>query len=46
MLSAFGAAESAEIVLFPGVRYERHDEESEANSPKPKRRREEPELES
>lgn len=34
VLAAYGAGQSAEIVLFPGVRYERHAEEPET---KPKR---------
>jgi hypothetical protein len=34
VLAAYGAGQSAEIVLFPGVRYERHAEEAAV---KPKR---------
>ncbi|MFA5958131.1 hypothetical protein [Hyphomicrobium sp.] len=46
MLAACNAAASAEIVLFPGVRYERPTDGPDANSARTKRRREEPELES
>lgn len=45
--SAFAAIQagiSAEIVFFPGVRYERH-EDGEANTKKAKRRRDTLELE-
>jgi hypothetical protein len=44
MLSAFGAAESAEIVFFPGVRYERHDGDAAEATMAKSHRREEPEL--
>lgn len=44
-IAAYGAA-SAEIVFFPGIRYERHAGEAEADSSKPKCGREEPEFES
>jgi hypothetical protein len=44
MLSACQAA-SAEIVLFPGVQYERHASDSAADAAKSRRHREEPELE-
>jgi hypothetical protein len=37
VLAAYGAGQSAEIVLFPGVRYERHGD-GEANRPKKPRR--------
>ncbi|MBS0250891.1 MAG: hypothetical protein JSR78_07475 [Proteobacteria bacterium] len=47
MLSACGAAESAEIVLFPGVRYERpNDDDDSDDQRKAQRHRSEPELES
>jgi len=37
VLAAYGAGQSAEIVFFPGVRYERHDK-GEASKPKKPRR--------
>lgn len=37
VLAAYGAGQSAEIVLFPGVRYERHGEERANKSKKPRR---------
>ncbi len=46
MRSAFGTAPSAEIVFFPGVRYERQGEDGDAQRALPNHRREEPELES
>ncbi len=45
VLAAYGAGQSAEIVFFPGVRYERHDEEAEAKPRKINRRRDTLELE-
>lgn len=48
MPSAFaanGASISAEIVLFPGVRYERQPESDEQKSKRGKRRRDTLELE-
>lgn len=44
-IAAYGAA-SAEIVFFPGIRYERHTGEAGAEPSKPKRGPEEPEFES
>lgn len=46
MLSACGAEESAEIVLFPGVRYERPNDDDADDRLKAQRHRNEPELES
>lgn len=37
VLAAYGAGQSAEIVLFPGVRYERHGEERASKPKKPRR---------
>jgi hypothetical protein len=46
VMAAYGAGQSAEVVLFPGVRYERHDEEPEATkSRKSKRSRDSIDLE-
>ncbi len=45
VLAAYGAGQSAEIVLFPGVRYERHVEGPEAKIRKSKRRRDTLDLE-
>ncbi len=44
VLAAYGAGQSAEIVFFPGVRYERH-EEPEEKPRKSKRRRDTLDLE-
>ena len=44
VLGACGTVPSAEIVFFPGVRYERGDEEEE-KSHDPKQRRHDPDLE-
>ncbi len=46
MLSSCEAAESAEIVLFPGVRYERGREDDQGDQRKANGHRNEPELES
>jgi hypothetical protein len=46
VLAAYGAGQPAEIVLFPGVRYERHVEEPEPKPKKSKRRRDTLDLES
>ncbi|MFT3731021.1 MAG: hypothetical protein QM780_06275 [Hyphomicrobium sp.] len=46
MLAACEAAASAEIVFFPGVRYERQGEESLEDMNKARRHREEPDYES
>jgi hypothetical protein len=46
VLAAYGAGQSAEIVLFPGVRYERQDETADTKAKKSKRRRDTLELES
>ena len=46
MLSACHAAVSAEIVMFPGVRYTRDGDEDAEDDRKAKRHREEPEHES
>lgn len=45
VLAAYGAGQSAEIVLFPGVRYERHGEGPAATTKKTKRRRDTLDLE-
>ncbi len=45
VLAAYGGGQSAEIVLFPGVRYERHEESGKATSKKGQRRRDTLELE-
>jgi hypothetical protein len=45
MLSACHADASAEIVLFPGVRYDRLPEEDASDAVKARRHREGPELE-
>lgn len=39
VLAAYGAGQSAEIVLFPGVRYERHGEEQASKPKKPRQSR-------
>ncbi len=46
MLSLCSAVESAEIVVFPGVRYDRDCEDSASDRAKAKRHSEDPELES
>ncbi|WP_045837872.1 hypothetical protein [Hyphomicrobium sp. 99] len=46
VLAAYGAGQSAEIVLFPGVRYERHDEEKGKKPKKTRRRRDRLEIDS
>jgi hypothetical protein len=46
VLAAHGAGQSAEILLFPGVRYERRGETAEATPKKGKRKRDTLELES
>lgn len=46
VLASYGAAPSAEIVFFPGVRYENDTGEPEATPAKAKRCRDESELES
>ncbi len=46
VLAAYGAAQSAEIVFFPGIRYEQDTGEPEATPAKARRRSEDPELES
>lgn len=46
MLASCEAAESAEIVLFPGVRYERGRENDQSDQRKANSHRGEPELES
>jgi len=45
VLAAYGVGQSAEIVLFPGVRYERHAETAERKPKKGQRRRDTLELE-
>jgi hypothetical protein len=45
MLSACAAAESAEIVMFPGVRYERSSDDSSSRPPQASRHLEESEFE-
>lgn len=45
IMAACGVAPSAEIVFFPGIRYERHDGEPGGKPETSKRRREEPQLE-
>ncbi|MBS0233756.1 MAG: hypothetical protein JSR99_09740 [Proteobacteria bacterium] len=44
VMAVYGAAQSAEIVFFPGIRYE-HTGEPEVQPASPKRRRDEPQLE-
>ncbi|MBY0559461.1 hypothetical protein [Hyphomicrobium sp.] len=39
VLAAYGAGQSAEIVFFPGVRYERHGEERADKPKKPRQSR-------
>jgi hypothetical protein len=46
VMAAYGGAHSAEIVFFPGIRYEHHVDETELRPARSKRRREEPEFES
>ena len=46
MLSACAASESAEIVFFPGVRYERHSDETSSDRAKAQRHSEDVDLES
>jgi hypothetical protein len=46
VLAAYGAGQSAEIVFFPGVRYERQVEQPGTNPRKPKRRPDTIDLES
>jgi len=46
VMAAYGAAQSAEIVFFPGIRYEHHTGEPDVKpAAAPKRRRDEPQLE-
>jgi hypothetical protein len=46
VLAAYGTGQSAEIVFFPGVRYERQTETAETKQKKSKCRRDTLELES
>lgn len=46
VLAAYGAGQSAEIVFFPGVRYERHDETQGKKPKKPRRGRDTLEIDS
>ncbi|MGO4685952.1 hypothetical protein [Hyphomicrobium sp. 2TAF46] len=46
VLAAYGAGQSAEIVLFPGVRYERHAETQDKKPKKPRRGRDTLEIDS
>ena len=45
VLATYGGGQSAEIVFFPGVRYERHEESSNATPKNSKRHRDTLELE-
>ncbi len=45
VLAAYGAGQSAEIVLFPGVRYERHAEAAKTKPKRSARRRDTLEIE-